>query len=165
MQRPVRILVVLLLTACTRSPDTGATDAAAAAAVTPKARGWGAVMADVGRRFELAGRAASARRFELAAYEVDELREALEELPSAELPKEGNTAILLPNADAFQKGAARDLMKAAETKNPKAFEDAFRQAAAACNGCHQASGHGFIEVPSIPGKPVPDLEPRPSATP
>jgi len=118
-------------------------------------------MSDVGRRFELAGRAASAGRYELAAYEADELQEAFEELPAAELPKEGNTSILLPTAEAFAKGPARDLQKSAESKNAKAFDDAFRQAAAACNGCHIASGHAFIVVPTQPGKSVPDLDPLP----
>jgi cytochrome c553 len=120
---------------------------------------YGAVMSEVGRRFELAGRAASANRFELAAFEVGELQELFDgDLRHAELPKEGDTTVLPAMADAFAKTNAPALLQAAKSKDARAFADAFERAAAACNGCHQASGHGFIEVPKAPGKAIPDLD-------
>ena len=116
-------------------------------------------MSEVGRRFELAGRAAVAHRFELASFEVGELAELFEgDLPNAELPKEGPTAALPALAAAFAKTHPPELAKAAKANDAQAFADAFQRASVACNGCHQASGHGFIQIPSVPGRSVPDLE-------
>jgi hypothetical protein len=70
-------------------------------------------------------------------------------------------------AKAFVATNAPELKKAAAAKDRAAFAAAFRNAAAQCNGCHQASEKGFIQVPSEMGKVVPDLDPlpAPSATP
>jgi hypothetical protein len=139
----------LLVASCSRT-----------APAPPPSRNYGSVMADVGNRFELAGRAAVAHRFELAAFEVGELQELFDgALPHAELPKEGPTAELPAMAQAFAKTEPPKLLAAAKAKNEQAFADAFQQASVACNGCHQASGHGFVEIPSAPGKSVPDLDP------
>lgn len=123
---------------------------------------YGAVMSEVGQRFERAGRAASAGRFELAAFEAGELDELFrEDLPRADLPKEGASASLPAEADAFVKAYPARLKKAAAARDLPAFSDAFRDAAIACNACHAASGHGFIEIPTALGKPVPSLDPAP----
>lgn len=119
-------------------------------------------MAEIGQRFESAGRAAVAHRFELAAFEIGELDEALSgDLPRAELPKEGPSAQLPAMAKEFGGTHPPALVKAAEQHDGAAFAAAFARAAAACNACHAASEHGFIEIPSIPGKSVPDFEPLP----
>ena len=56
----------------------------------PTAPQWryGELMSEVGHRFETMGRAVKAHRYELAAFELDELQEIFEEdLPHAERPK------------------------------------------------------------------------------
>jgi mono/diheme cytochrome c family protein len=117
-------------------------------------------MEEVGRRFELAGRAAQARRFELAAFEAHELGEVFEEdLPHAELPKEGSTEAIRTLAEAFATEHPKALVEAAVAKDVDRFADAFARAADACNACHQTTGHGFVEVPREPGSPVPDVSP------
>lgn len=122
----------------------------------------GEVMSEIGRRFEIAGRAALAGRLELAEFEVGELEELFEnDVPRAALPKEGPTAHVPAMAQAFLKGPVPELRQAAAKKDRAAFADAFRNAAAMCNACHQASAKGFIEVPSVPGKIVPSLDPAP----
>jgi hypothetical protein len=119
-------------------------------------------MAEVGRRFERSGQAAAANRFELASFEVGELRELFEEdLGRAELPKEGPSASLPGMADAFVKSSLPSLEKASASRDRAAFAEAFRGASTTCNACHAASGHGFIVVPSELGKAVPDLSPVP----
>ncbi len=141
---------------CTPRAEPSKDDAASSA--RPR---YGAVMIDVGRRFELAGKAASANRFELAAFEVGEIQESFgEDLPNAELPKEGNPQALPAMQRAFLETNAPELVKAAQNKDAHAFGDAFARAAAACNACHQSSGHGFIEIPTTPGQPVPSVSPR-----
>jgi len=119
-------------------------------------------MAEVGQRFERAGRAASAGRFEFADFEAGELGELFDEdLPRAELPKEGSSATLAAQDVAFAKAYPDRLKKAAGARDLVAFRVAFRDAALACNACHQASGHGFVEIPTEIGKPVPNLDPVP----
>jgi hypothetical protein len=133
--------------------------------MTPK-ESLGNVMAQVARRFELAGRAASANRWELAEFEAGEIEELFEtDVPGAEMPKEGPTAQIPALAKAFLSTNAPDLKKAASAKDRASFSAAFRNAAAACNTCHQASAKAFIQVPPEMGKAVPDLEPLPSAAP
>ena len=129
--------------------------------------GLGEVMVNVGRRFETAGRAAAANRWELAAFEAGELGELFEsDVPHAQLPKEGPTAQIPAMSQAFLQSAPPDLASAAATKDRAKFAAAFERAAAQCNACHASADKGFIQVPSVPGQAVPvvDALPAPSAS-
>jgi hypothetical protein len=145
----VALLTALTPLACSRSESPG-----------PPVPRYGAVMVELGRRFELAGRAANAGRFELAAFEAREIRELFDQdLPRAGPPKEGDASALFALAQAFRDSAPDRLKKAAEARDVAQFRAEFAAASVLCNDCHQSSGHGYIEVPSMPGKPVPDLDP------
>ena len=127
----------------------------------PGAR-YGALMAEVGLRFERLGRAAVARRFDLAESERGEIEEVFEEdLPKAEPPRESAGVNLAGVADAFRQTNLPDLKSALEAKDTTALGAAYSRAAETCNGCHRASGHAFIEIPGVPGRPVPRLDPIP----
>ena len=157
------LLATLLAVACTKpKPQAGeAKDAPAA-----EGPGLGEVMVQVGRRFEVMGRAAVANRYELAAFEAGEIGELFEDdVPHAQLPKEGPTAHILTMAKSFLELVPPELTKAAEAKDKAAFAAAFKHAATQCNGCHAASAKGFIEVPEVPGQSVPLLDPLPAPTP
>jgi hypothetical protein len=131
----------------------------------PSAPGYGTVMVDVARRFEILGRAIESRRFELADYELGELEEVFDEtLPRAELPKEGHTDVIPGLVQSFRTERVADLRKALETKDPVKARAALERAVDACNGCHAASGHGFIEVPREPGKSAPVTDPLPASS-
>jgi cytochrome c553 len=117
-------------------------------------------MSEIGRRFEQAGRAAVAGRFELATYQIGEIGELFEDdLARAEVPKEGHPEVVPSFRVAFAGSQPAALTKAASAKDLAAFKAAFAQAAETCNACHKASGHGFIEVPTLAGKAVPSLDP------
>jgi len=166
MRASVRVEVALLLAVvgCSREPrpSTGGAAPPLAAAAPPSS--LGNVMVQAGRRFEVAGRAAQAGRFELAKFEAEELGELFErDVPHASMPDEGPTVHILPMAKLFLETHVPELEKAAESKDLAAFRGAFERAAAACNACHTASAKRFIEIPSIPGKSVPDLDPPLSA--
>jgi hypothetical protein len=127
--------------------------------------GLGEVMVTVGRRFEMAGRAAVANRWELAAFEAGELGELFEgDVPHASLPKEGPTAQIPGMAKAFLASAPPDLAKAAASKDRASFTAAFERAAVQCNACHVAAEKGFIQVPTVPGQSVPVVDPLPAAS-
>jgi mono/diheme cytochrome c family protein len=149
---------MLLPVSCSRS----STSTPAGAEPAADAPGLGEVMVQVGRRFETAGRAASANRFELAEFEVGELEELFEgDVPRAKLPKEGPTAQIPALAKAFLTSAVPELDKAAASHDKAAFAVAFQHASAQCNACHQSAAKGFIQVPSVPGQAVPVMDPLP----
>jgi hypothetical protein len=126
----------------------------------------GALMMENGRRFETAGRAANAGRWELAEYEVHEILELFEvDMPHAPLPADCDDE----QADRmFENLSSRELpvlRSAARERNIARFEGAYRTAAASCNGCHSACEVAFVEVPTQPGALVPSLEPVSVAAP
>ncbi len=121
---------------------------------------YGALMAEVGQRFEMMGRAAQARRYELAEFELEELEEVFEEdLPKAEPPRVNAGVDLAGVSQAFLQTNVPDLEKSLKSRKLSVFADAFARAAVTCNGCHRASGHAFLEIPDRPGSPVPVLAP------
>jgi hypothetical protein len=135
------------------------------ARLSEEAPGLGDVMVQVARRFEMAGRAAAANRFELAAFEAGELGELFEnDVPRASLPKEGPTAQIPAMAKAFLGAVPPELTKAAAARDRAAFALAFQHAASLCNACHESAAKGFIQVPSVPGQSVPVLDPLPPPT-
>jgi cytochrome c553 len=159
------LFVLVLIASCSKTSDSPLLGDAGAKAGEPRAQapGFGEVMLQVGRRFELAGRAASANRFELAAFEVGELEELFEnDMPRASLPKEGPTAQIPALTKAFLDSVPPELAKAATSKDQAAFAAAFQSAAAMCNACHESAAKGFIQVPSVPGQSVPVLDPLPA---
>jgi hypothetical protein len=157
MKTNMPLLLALVLTAGCSKTSASATTGAEPRADAP---GLGEVMEQVGHRFEMAGKAATANRFELAAFEVGELEELFEnDVPRASLPKEGPTAQIPSLAKAFLSAVPPELTKAAASKDQATFAAAFQNAAAMCNGCHESAAKGFIKVPSAPGRSVPVLDP------
>jgi hypothetical protein len=157
--KPWVLLTFILSTSCAK---TEASPRSVDKETSPaeQAPGLGEVMVQVGRRFEVAGRAAAANRFELAAFEAGELGELFEnDVPRASLPKEGPTAQIPAMAKAFLESIPPELTRAAASKDRTAFAAAFQHAASMCNACHVSAAKGFIQVPSIPGQSVPVLDP------
>ena len=158
------LLCVPALTAAGCSPPAAPAgpDAGVVAAVS-----YGTAMADVGRRFELAGRAALARRFELARYEVRQIEAAFRStLPRATPPQKAPVEVLEAQRIAFVRTGLPDLARAADARDAGAFADAFARAATRCNRCHEAAEVGFIAVPAAMGRAIPNLERAPApATP
>ncbi len=143
-----RIAAALVLCACTgRTPSAPA----------PR---FGDLMTQVGRRFELLGRAMQAKRWELAEFELGELRETFDDIATAQVPKDVNADI--PQlAKAFVPAVVTPLQDAVSKRDAAHASTAFASASQACNGCHQASGRKFIEVPDKPGEVVPRIDPLP----
>jgi hypothetical protein len=157
--------MLLVLPACSKGSPPPPSGAATSALAAPgdRAPGLGEVMLQVAHRFEYAGRAAAANRWELASFEVGELEELFEnDVPRASLPKEGPTAQIPGLAKTFLQTMVPELGKAAAAGDHVAFAAAFQRASAMCNACHQSAEKGFIEVPSVPGQPVPVLDPLPA---
>jgi hypothetical protein len=124
------------------------------------------VMIDIGRRFEIAGKAARAGQFELAEFEANELEGTFRyAVPDAQMPQGVPVGHIPAMASAFADAYPGALKRAAQAKDAKAFTEAFANTAAACSACHQASARAFIRVPSQPGRSVPEIDLERAATP
>lgn len=124
------------------------------------ARNYGPIMADIARRFELLGRALESNRWQFAAYQAAELEEAFDELEAARPPERAGTEQDVRNlVVAFKRSQPMPLEQAIEKRDSVKAVEAFEKMATACNRCHQTTRHGFIEIPVVPGRPVPNLGP------
>jgi hypothetical protein len=117
------------------------------------------IMSEIGRRFEMVGKAAKNNRYELAVFELEEMKAAFEELAGAAPPKKTGDADLNGLREAFINTNPQEMKAAFDRQDSKAAAVAFTNAAATCNGCHKISGRGFIEIPLKLGDHVPVLTP------
>ncbi len=119
-------------------------------------------MAELARRFELFGRAAQARRYELAYFELDEIGEIFhDDLPRAIRPHDVDAEILRTHRVSFASSAIPALRNATRAHDADAIARAYAHAATICNGCHLATQHAFIEVSPTLGASVPRMDPLP----
>jgi len=138
----------VVLVGCSRGQPPVPAPAPSANEEAEEAPDLGNVMVQVARRFEIAGKAVAANRFELGEFEVGELQEVFEnDVQRAKLPKEGPTGQIRPMAKAFLDGVLPELTKAASSKDKAKFAVAFEHTAAACNACHTAAAKAFIRCP------------------
>lgn len=143
------LLVLLVHTGCSKS------ESHEYRGLAPR---YGALMLEIGRRFELLGEAADAGRWELAEFELQELEEVFDDLALAPSPEESRDVDLKGIREAFLETNPPELASALQRQDAAAFAEAFERAALTCNGCHKASSHAFIEVPTVPGQRVPRLD-------
>lgn len=142
-----RILVVLLALSV-----AGAVAAGEQPATEPYIPGFGEFMSATQVRHAKLWFAGDAENWDLAAYELDEIKEGLEdavklhpshkEIPVADMIKS--------NLDAPLAGLA----EAIESKDRDRFARAFDGLTAACNTCHKAANHGFIKIQRPTAPPV-----------
>ena len=108
--------------------------------------GLGVIMQEIGRRFTAIFYAARSGNWELANYELKELREAQE---VAEITRPNRKDALVSFEDSFLGGeenaAEGTLQDAINKKNFLAFNKSFKSAVDGCNGCHQSTGFPFIK--------------------
>jgi hypothetical protein len=104
--------------------------------------------------------AGNARNWELADYQADELKEALEDAAKYVPDYKGTpvgkmieTVIMPPVADVEAAIKARD---------PKKFAATFDKLTGACNACHEAANRGFIVIqrPTTSAFPNQSFAPR-----
>jgi hypothetical protein len=98
--------------------------------------------------------AGKARNWELAAYEVDELKEGFGD--AAKLFPTHDGVPIAQMIDEITKTSVADLEKAVGAKNDRQFAAAFDQLTGSCNACHQAAKHGFIVIARPTSSPFPN---------
>ena len=87
--------------------------------------------------------AARTERWELAAYQAEELAENMSQAAQAG----GSFAPFLKD---FLKEYMEPLQQAITAQNAVSFHTAFQAAVSGCNDCHKATKHGFITIPQEP---------------
>ena len=94
--------------------------------------------------------AAKAANWDLAEYELDELKETMEAAKALNAEKNG---VKISNVlDAVLQTQVAHLAESIKRKSAVDFQKSYDETLGACNGCHTESGHKFIQIirPSAP---------------
>jgi hypothetical protein len=98
--------------------------------------------------------AAKASNWELADYELDELKETVEAAKA--LNAEKNGVKISDVLDSVLQTQVAELDKAIKSKNLVEFQKSYDETLSACNGCHTAAGYKFIHIVRPTAPPVPN---------
>jgi hypothetical protein len=104
--------------------------------------------------------AASARNWELAAYQLGEIKEIMSDVE--DLYPKFKDLPLGQMLDNVITGPIANLEKTLDAKDFAKFSAGYGKLTDACNACHQATGNGFVVIqrPANPGFPNQDFRPR-----
>lgn len=94
--------------------------------------------------------ATKAANWELAEYELDELKETMEAAKALKAEKNG---IKISNVlDSVIQTQVAELEKSIKSKSQTEFQKSYAETLSACNGCHTEAGYKFIHIirPSAP---------------
>jgi len=94
--------------------------------------------------------AAKALNWDLAQYELDELKETMEAAKGLNAEKNG---VKISNVlDSVLQTQVAELDKSIKSKSAPEFQKSYDEALSACNGCHTEAGFKFIHIvrPSAP---------------
>lgn len=96
--------------------------------------------------------AAKASNWELAEYEVDELKETMEAAKGLNAEKNG---VKISNVlDSVIQTEVAHLAESIKRKSETEFLKSYDEILSACNGCHTESGHKFIRIVRPTAPPV-----------
>jgi hypothetical protein len=96
--------------------------------------------------------AAQAANWELAKYELDELKETMEAAKG--LNEEKNGVKISNVLDSVLQTQVANLEKTMESKSQSAFKKSYDETLSACNGCHTEAGYRFIHIVRPTAPPV-----------
>jgi len=104
--------------------------------------------------------AASARNWELAAYQLGEIKEIMSDVE--DLYPKFKDLPLGQMLDNVITGPIVELEKGLDAKDFGKFAAGYGKLTEACNACHQATGNGFLVIqrPANPGFPNQDFRPH-----
>lgn len=104
------------------------------------------------------GLAGAVQNWDYAAYELDELREAFDDI-GKQIVKHGKLEIV-PAIASTVKPALDEVDKAIKAKDAAAFSRAYAGLTDACNACHKSADHPMIVIkaPDAVGTAFPDQD-------
>jgi hypothetical protein len=144
---PALVVVGVAVASCGHAPAT---------TPEPFVPGLGELMSLQQMRHTKLWLSGTARNWQLAAYEVDELGEGFDDVvklhpthkESPVAPKDAIPRMVTEPLD--------DLRRAVESQDASAFDAAYDRLTAACNNCHQATNFGFNQVRRPASNPYPN---------
>lgn len=104
--------------------------------------------------------AAKASNWELAQYELDELKETMEAAKG--LNAEKNGVKISGVLDSVLQTQVAQLAKTIKQKNQSEFQKSYDETLSACNGCHTEAGYKFIHIVRPTAPPVTNQRWEPS---
>lgn len=126
------LLIVVLLSACVNQPT-------AQSSYTP---GLGEFMTQLSYRHGKLWFAGQAQNWELAAYELDEIKEGLADI-SQYHPTHHEIKGIPGQIERHMAAPINQTALAIENKNVSSFKTGYDTITVGCNACHQANGFGF----------------------
>jgi hypothetical protein len=105
--------------------------------------------------------AAKASNWELAEYELDELKETMEAAKGLNVEKNG--VKISGVLDSVLKTQVAELDKSIKSKSQTEFQKSYDETLSACNGCHTEAGYKFIHIVRPSAPPVTNQRWEPSA--
>ena len=140
--------------------------AAGAAAAAPRTKpayapGLGEIMALQQMRHAKLWFAGSAGNWDLASYELDELKEGFDDVMTYAPVHDG--VRLAPLIKSVTDGAIPQLAKAIAARDGAKFATAFDALTGGCNTCHQSAKRSFIAIQRPSGLPYPNQNFAPAA--
>jgi len=91
--------------------------------------------------------AGTKQNWPLAGYELDEIRESLDDAMQLYPDKFKNVSVPLPQIiPAMTKGSIDGVEQAIQQKNEKAFIQDYQALSGSCSSCHAAENHAFIKI-------------------
>lgn len=96
--------------------------------------------------------AAKASNWELANYELDELKETMEAAKA--LNAEKNGVKISGVLDSILQTQVAQLAESIKRKSPTEFQKLYDETLNACNGCHMEAGYKFIHIVRPTAPPV-----------
>jgi hypothetical protein len=150
--------------ACGKPPAAPASPTPVPSAVTPQAAwvpGLGELMLSQQARHAKLWLAGQAGNWELAAYEIGEMREGFGDIARLH-PAPGDLPVPVDQAiETIMTSPLDDLAQAIQKKDRKTFEAAFDTMTQGCNSCHQATNHGFTVLERPKSSPFPNQDFQP----
>lgn len=134
MRSLLLVLIGLLLTACAAHETTPS--------YTP---GLGEFMSQLSYRHGKLWFAGQAQNWALAAYELDEIEEGLEDTGRYH-PEHHEVKAIPEQIKRYMTASIQQAHVAINEKTPSAFIQAYDAITAGCNACHQANGFGFNQL-------------------
>lgn len=96
--------------------------------------------------------AAMAANWDLAGYELDELKETMEAAKALNAEKNG---VKISNVlDSVLQTQVAQLAETIKHKRPAEFQKSYDETLSACNGCHEVAGFKFIHIVRPTAPPV-----------
>ena len=96
--------------------------------------------------------AAKVSNWDLAQYELDELKETIEAAKA--LNAEKNGVKISSVLDSVLQTQVAELDKSIKSKSPTEFQKSYDETLSACNGCHTEAGYKFIHIVRPTAPPV-----------